>query len=157
MKNSTYVFMLLMCFSTCISSLSAQTKVTQKEKFQSTYNKSKSLVQNKRYQFQATIVFDGNKREKSKSTMAISNQKVSGELTSFTENKVTFFVDDSKIKNYKTVFNDEKQTILIQWNIKEGATTFDFTIEVKPNGSAILSTSQNNLEDLKWMGNLIKF
>lgn len=151
MKNIVLVLLFSFLATTFVS---AQAKQTQKEMFQPVYNTSKSIVKSQDYQFVADVIYDGEKREKldaSNNQITISDTKISGQLHSFSKKKTIHTLQDENSRN-STSFNDEKQHISIVINTN----AYKIYIDVKPNGNAFLTLSDNDNASLTFTGKLLK-
>lgn len=144
-------------FSLSVSTyVSAQTKQSQKEVFASMYQNSKIIVESESFVYLGHMVLEDRTREKlsdDTNQLVINDSKMLGELVSIkSENKTINVTGD--IKDYKVVFNDEKQEISINFNITTASETVSINIEVKPNGNAFLTASSSNGTLINWTGKL---
>ena len=134
MKKHLVILTLVLGFAA--TSLScAQTKMTQKEKFQSTYNAVKDLVQSKDYKFVGEVVYNNKKRSRldgSSNTITVNQSEVSGQAFSLEGRQVTV---KGTITNYNVNFDDDTQEINIEFNL-DGTKVY---IDIKPNGNAFLA------------------
>ena len=142
-------------FSISIVTLSfAQSKVSQKEKFQASYNTTKALVETQVYQFNGEVVYNNKKREKldsNSNSISINKSTASGYLTSLSAENKSFKISGS-IDNYKISFKDEKQQIYIEFNVGDDT----FYIAVKPNGNAFLTIKDLDETTASYTGKLEK-
>ncbi|MFP4846752.1 hypothetical protein [Winogradskyella sp. PE311] len=134
MKN---LILLVLLFSFSATTYScAQTKATQKEKFQSTYNSVKSNVKSKAYKFIGEVVYSNKDRtllEGDNNEITIAKNEASGFIKALVSSKN---VDVSGvIENYLVSYDDDKQQISIKFEIKND----EFYIDIKPNGNAFLT------------------
>lgn len=141
-----YLFILTLLFGFTATSLScAQSKTTQKEKFQSTYNEMKALVQSKDYKFVGDFVYNNKKREKldtATNNIAVNQSEVSGFASALYAKDEAINVN-GKITNYNVNFDDDAQEIAIEFTVDD----IKFYIDIKPNGNAFLAikSSVNNI------------
>ncbi|BAO77402.1 DUF4251 domain-containing protein [Winogradskyella sp. PG-2] len=146
------IILLVAIFSISATTYScAQSKSTQKEKFQSTYNNSKALVENHTYQFVGDLVYNNKRREKlgDNAIININKSSVSGEMVGLTNDRKSFIID-GKIEGYKNEFNDEKQHISIEFSVGERKVFID----IKPNGNAFLTVSSGPGNSISWTGRI---
>ena len=137
------------------TSISAQTKKTQKERFQATYNASKALVKSNDFQYVGNYVFNNKKREKleaDSSTLKIDKNKINGQLTSLSTSNLSIVNINDTIKDYSASFNDEKQTITISF--KAGGS--QIYISIKPNGNTFLTLSNGLSKNITQVGKISK-
>ncbi|WP_299519068.1 DUF4251 domain-containing protein [Winogradskyella sp.] len=130
-------------FSSVVTSY-AQSKVSQKEKFEATYNKIKAIVQSKDYQFVGEMVYHNKKRERlevNSNTVTVDRNNVSGKVSSLSSKRTTIEVD-GRMKNYNVNFDDDSQQISIEFT----SDNVGFYIDVKPNGNAFLTAKRANSE-----------
>ena len=138
MKTFTLFTLLFSLFTTTCSF--AQTKEAQNKLFQDTYNQSKVLVQSQDYTFVGDMVYKNKTRERLKAdfnSITIKKTEVSGALATLSSENRTFDLNGT-IEDYKVLFDDDKQQISIQFNVKSEFQTLEVRIEVKPNGNAFL-------------------
>ena len=137
-----------------IPSLNAQSKQTQKEQFQSTYNNMKSLVESQVFDFVGDVVFAGRTREKLNNdinTITINKSQASGSIISLKSKNKSFDLNGD-VEDYQTVSDDDKQNIFIQFKVKSPTQTLDVNIEIKPNGNATLTASSGTNNSITWVG-----
>jgi hypothetical protein len=130
----------------------AQTKTTQKEKFESTYNALKTLVKSERFQYKGEMVYNHNGREKLDSnlnTISVNGTEILGLVTSFKSDNKAFDINGT-LENYKVNYDDENQRITIQFKVN----IYNVSIEVKPNGNAFLKVSNGLNSTINWTGKL---
>ncbi len=130
----------------------AQTKTSQKEKFQTAYNNSKALVETQNFQFVGEMVYTNKNREKldsDSSTIIVGESLVSGKVISLSTVNKTFVIDGAK-KNYKASFNDDKQHIAIEFSVND----YKVFIDIKPNGNAFLTVSSGLDNSISWTGSI---
>lgn len=151
------LILLALLFSLSVTSFTcAQAKETQKAKFQTTYNRSKAIVETLRYNFVGEMVYSNKNREKlsdDSNTIMINKSKVSGKVISLSTENKSFDVNGT-IENYKASFDDDKQQIAIQFNVKTATQTLEFFIDIKPNGNAFLTVSSGNYNTISWVGKI---
>lgn len=130
------VILTLICGFAATSLSCAQSKTTQKEKFQSTYSEMKALVQSKEYKFVGEVVYNNKKREMlDGATNYIEvNQNQSSGLASTLDPKDKALNFNGKITTYNVNFDDDAQKISIEFKVDGMA----FYIDIKPNGNAFL-------------------
>lgn len=149
------IVLLVLLFSLSTSTLvNAQSKQSQKERFEGVYNTSKTIVQSEHFQFVANVVFEGNKRESFKdisNQISINKTDIIGELKTFSADNVRYSFKDEK-SQMSTSFDDEKQQISIAIKSKG----YTISIEVKPNGNTFLMLSGNGSADITYRGTLLK-
>lgn len=147
------IVILVTLFSLSATTFScAQTKTSQKEKFQATYNTSKALVETQNFKFIGDVVYTNKNREKldsDSSIIIVGESLVSGKVVSLSVDNKTFLIDGAK-KNYKVSFNDEKQHIAIEFSVNE----YKVFIDIKPNGNAFLTVSAGLSNSISWTGHL---
>lgn len=135
MKN---LIMLALIFSISASTaVYAQSKPTQKETFQATYNTMKALVQSKDYKYVGEVVFEDRKRERLSgdvNTLSIDNSNATGLLQALGESDKVYPIK-GEISNYNVNFNDDLQTISIEFNVNKKT----IYIDIKANGNAFLT------------------
>ncbi|WP_299100016.1 DUF4251 domain-containing protein [uncultured Winogradskyella sp.] len=136
------------------SIVTAQTKQTQKERFQPIYNITKSTIKSDNYQFVANVIYNDEGRETldgELNNIQINKSSVSGRLNGFSKDRMILSIneDNSKIS---VDYNDEKQEVLIDID----AISHKITIEVKPNGNAFLVITKMDGNELKYGGKLVK-
>ena len=147
----------LLCLLFCLSASTlnfAQTKTTQSETFQVTYDATKALVASKNYQFIANLIYDDNKRaqlDEALNKVSVSSAKISGVLETFQKADRTHSFKGN-MTSYGHFFDDEKQEILIKIT-NEG---YKLDIEIKPNGKAFLTLSGTGSSELMYIGKLQK-
>ena len=142
-------------FSLSVVSMNAQTKPSQKDQFQATYNNMKSLVQSQVYNFVGDVVFDGRTREKlnvDSNTIVINKNEISGNVVSLQSKNKSFDVNGS-IEDYKGLFEDDKQRISVQFKVVTSTQSLDLLIIIKPNGNTILTVSSDN-NAISWVGHI---
>lgn len=152
--KKTLTLSLLFCL-VLITSITAQTKKTQKETFQATYNASKALVKSNDFQFVGDYVFNNKKREKLEAdfnTLKIDEKKITGQLTSLSTYNLSILKINEAIDNYSTSFNDEKQTISISIKAKD----YQISIDIKPNGNAFLTIVDGLSKNITQVGKISK-
>ncbi|GGW63534.1 hypothetical protein DFQ11_102237 [Winogradskyella epiphytica] len=136
------VLLTLLISLSAVSFVTGQTKQSQEEMFQATYNNSKSLVISKQFQFISEAVFNDEKRQLvdgKTNRLKFNKAKVSGKLASFSSFDKTVNLD-GRLKNYKSSFNDAKYEILILFNIG----TDEYQIKINKIGKAFLSLNSGN-------------
>jgi hypothetical protein len=137
------ILALLLSFSTH-TVVSAQSKTLQKEQFQNTYNSLKALVKAKEFKYVGEVVFSNAKRERLNSdsnTLTINNTNAVGSISAL-EKKAKATQIKGEISNYKVNFNDDLQTISIQFNVNK----MTVYLNIKPNGNAVLTLKQGASE-----------
>lgn len=153
------LILLAILFSLSVTTFTcAQAKVTQEEMFQATYNSSKAIVETQQYNFIGEMVYSNKNREKLSSdsnTITINKTYVTGKMISLSNENKSFDVNGT-IENYKVSFDDEKQHVAIQFNVKTTAQTLEFFIDIKPNGNAFLTVSSGNYNAISWVGKIKK-
>ncbi|WP_179351863.1 hypothetical protein [Winogradskyella vidalii] len=118
--------------------VSAQEKQSQKAVFETAYQNLKTTLKSQQYTYVGHVVYNSEARQtidKAKNRLAIIKDNVSGTLHSMDDYTFTVNRSNSKVSNYNVVFNDDKQTVTISFNLGKD----EFHIEVKPNGNAFLS------------------
>ena len=138
-----------------VTSSFAQSKVSQKEKFQSIYDTTKTLVETQVYQFIGEVVYNNKKREKldsNSNSISINKSTASGYLTALSSENKSFKISGS-IDNYKISFKDEKQQIYIEFNVGDDT----FYIDIKPNGNAFLTIKNSDKSTASYVGRLTAF
>ena len=141
----------LLTFSASSTSC-AQSKTTQKEKFQPTYDHMKTIVQSKSFKFIGDYVYDSKQRTKingEANTIVINQGALSGQ-TSALDTPDNNIKVDGEISDYSVDFNDEKQDISIAF--RSGERTF--YIDIKANGYAFLAIKSGN-ETINQVGSLV--
>ncbi|MBV7268244.1 DUF4251 domain-containing protein [Winogradskyella luteola] len=133
-----YLIILILLFSFSATNLvSAQSKETQKEQFQSTYNAMKALVKAKEFKYVGEVVFKADKRQMLDSTtniLTVNQAYSSGSLS--TLDSITKGIQvDGEISNYIIDFNDDSQQISVQFSVNN----MEIYIDIKPNGNAFLT------------------
>lgn len=147
-----FILAVLMCFMATNYSC-AQSKTTQKEKFQSTYNNLKTIVLSKSYKYEGEVVYTNKDRELLKdklSVITISQDDINANLEALTNN--TNYRTTGKIKDYKVTFDDDKQVIAIEFKKDKD----EFYIDIKPNGNVFL-TAVFNGKNITQIGTLKNF
>jgi len=136
---------LIVLFALFVGSLAvtscAQTKEVQMDKFQSTYNALKGLVETKNYEFIGEVVYNNKKREvfeDDSNSFKINKSEVSGKITSLSTDAKVFNVNGT-IKDYKVSFNDNKQQIAIQFRVISDNQNFDVYLDIKSNGKTFIT------------------
>ncbi|NNE31200.1 MAG: hypothetical protein HKN40_02400 [Winogradskyella sp.] len=132
---------LLFCLCTSICSF-GQEKQTQKERFKSTYEAMKELVESQRYAYVGHYVYSNKNREKLKAgnnTIQISGSKAHGQLRHLSVYNEDSWRLNAKFSNYQVDYIDEEQIISIQFNIEDLNIYFD----IKPNGNVFLTAKKN--------------
>ena len=130
----------------------AQTRVSQKEKFQATYNNSKALVKSLTFKYVGEVVYNNKQREMldgNTNTISIDKSKVSGQVVSLSNANKTFDIE-GELENYKVSFNDDNQRISIEFSVN----TYQVFIDIKPNGNAFLTVSDNIGNNISWTGRI---
>ncbi|MGB0982015.1 MAG: DUF4251 domain-containing protein [Winogradskyella sp.] len=150
MKKITQLIVVF-CFAITLNSY-AQQSVSQKDKFEATYNHSKAITKSQNYTFVGEWIVDGKKREQldgNINKIKISKSNSSGRLNLFKkENKTIDF--NGAIKNYKVVYNDNNQRVSISYKIKD----IKVAIEIAMNGNAFLKTTFNDGNTISYVGQL---
>jgi hypothetical protein len=135
MKN---LFILALIFSLSVSTVvTAQSKKTQKETFQATYNAMKTLVKSKEFKYVGEVVFEDRKRERLNSdsnTFSVDNSNVTGLLQALGEATKVIPIK-GEISNYNVNFNDDLQNISIEFSVNK----MKIYIDIKANGNAFLT------------------
>ncbi|WP_157957230.1 hypothetical protein [Winogradskyella tangerina] len=124
------VFALLLSFAIPTMS-SAQT-----EKFDSLYEKNKTIINSNIYQFNGDWVFEGRNREElvsSNNFMKIDGKAVEGTFHALSSERRVITYND-ELSDYKVNFNDSKQEITIKF-VLSGQ---NIIIDLKPNGKAFI-------------------
>ena len=150
MKNLLLLTILLSISATTYTC--AQTRVSQKEKFQATYNNSKALVKSLTFKYVGEVVYNNKQREMldgNTNTISIDKSKVSGQVVSLSNANKTFDIEGG-IENYKVSFNDDNQRISIEFSVN----TYQVFIDIKPNGNAFLTVSDNIGNNISWTGRI---
>jgi len=149
--------LLTILFSLSVSTYTcAQIKETQKEKFQITYKSSKAIVETQHYNFVGEMVYNNKKREKlsnDSNTVSINKSEISGKVISLQSENKSFGLNGA-IENYKASFDDDKQNIRIQFNVKTTSRNIEVFIDIKPNGNAFLTVSSGNFNTISWTGKI---
>lgn len=146
--------LLLLVFLLTFSATSlscAQSKTTQKEKFQSNYENMKTVVQSKSFKFIGDYVYDSKRRTKingEANTIVINQDALSGQ-TSALDSPNNIIKIDGEISDYTVDFNDEKQDISITFRSGERY----FFIDIKANGYVFLAVKTGN-ETINQVGSL---
>ncbi|WP_299128646.1 DUF4251 domain-containing protein [uncultured Winogradskyella sp.] len=134
------------------STYSCAQKMTQKEKFQSTYDTAKRLVLSKDYKFVGEVVYSNKNRETLEPNTNFIDIKQDNATVNLNKLRSK---DNHKLKDtitdYKVDLDDEKQTIAISFKINDN----EFYIDVKPNGNAFL-TLKNGLDYTSQVGKIVK-
>lgn len=135
MRTLLLLVFLLTFSATSISC--AQSKTTQKEKFQSNYENMKTIVQGNSFKFIGNLVYDSAQRktvDAALNTISINGNELSGNFSTLeaTDKRVEL---DGQISNYKIDYDDEKQTISISFLSGQ----YNFYIDIKANGYAFLA------------------
>ena len=132
------LILLALLFSlTAITTSNAQTKSTQKETFQATYDDMKALVQSKTFAYVGDYVFNSKRRIKldgNTNTVNINNTEATGQIEALATTKSTKGIK-GKISNYNVSFNDDKQQISIEFKVDDT----NVNIDIKPNGNAFFT------------------
>lgn len=153
------LILLTLLFSLAVTSFAcAQTKESQKAKFQTTYTSSKALVETQHYNFIGEMVYSNKNREKlsdDSNTIVINKSEVTGKVISLSTENKSFDVNGTR-ENYKASFDDDKQHIAIQFNVKTATQTLEVFIDIKPNGNAFLTVSAGNDNTISWVGKIKK-
>jgi hypothetical protein len=126
------------------------------DKFEPTYQKSKSLVMAKNYTVNFTMVYDNNRREQINSntnSVSINQSSSSGSLASFS-NRGVIFDFNGTLSNYKVKFDDSRKLINISYEVNNSDKIEIVELAIKPNGNAILSIQDNSGERIYWLGSL---
>ncbi|WP_339751618.1 DUF4251 domain-containing protein [uncultured Winogradskyella sp.] len=150
MKNLLLLTILLSISATTYTC--AQTRVSQKEKFQATYNNSKALVKSLTFKYVGEVVYNNKQREMldgNTNTISIDKSKVSGQVVSLSNANKTFDIE-GELENYKVSFNDDNQRISIEFSVN----TYQVFIDIKPNGNAFLTVSDNIGNNISWTGRI---
>jgi hypothetical protein len=131
------------------------------DKFEPTYQKSKSLVMAKNYTVNFTMVYDNSRREQINSntnSVSIYQSNSSGSLASFS-NRGVIFDFNGAISNYKVKFDDSRKLINISYELNNNSDKIEnVELAIRPNGNAILSIKDNSGQSIYWLGSLaIKF
>lgn len=146
--------LLLLVFLLTFSATSlscAQSKTTQKEKFQSNYENMKTIVQSKSFKFIGDYVYDSKRRTKingEANTIVINQDALSGQ-TSALDTPNNIIKIDGEISDYTVDINDEKQDISITFRSGER----NFYIDIKANGYVFLAVKTGN-ETINQVGSL---
>ncbi|WP_296385219.1 DUF4251 domain-containing protein [Winogradskyella sp.] len=147
------LILLVILFSLSATTFSyAQTKTSQKEKFQTTYNSSKALVKSQAFQYIGNVVYNNKKRERLDSntnTISINKSKASGQVKSLSNLNKTFDLD-GEIEDYMVSFNDDNQRISIEFSVNQ----YNVFIDIKPNGNAFLTVSSGANNTISWTGRI---
>jgi hypothetical protein len=132
----------------------AQTKGSQKDIFQATYETSKVLIASKDYQFVAELVYNDVKREKlepNSNVLRLNKTKVSGTLKAIgNANKSVEFA--GTVKKYNAAYDDNNQSISVDFLVNGDKVH----IEVMPNGKAMVTCNLKAASAITWLGKLIK-
>lgn len=145
------VLVMVFCFAITLSSY-AQQSVSQKDKFEATYNHSKALAKSQNYVFTGEWIYDGKKREQlngSTNKITINKSNSSGTLNLFSKENKTIALNGA-IKNYKVVYGDKNQRVSISFNIKKT----NVAIEIAMNGNAFLKIIFNDGTTISYAGKL---
>ncbi|MBC2845042.1 hypothetical protein [Winogradskyella flava] len=140
MKHFSVIALLFSLVATSFSG--AQTKTTQKEKFETQYNATKTLVKSKSYTYIGEVVFNDEKRELLQAEtnyIDINNSDVLSIIQALGQ-KQPVEVNGS-IDNYSVNFDDGKQVIVITFVSNAN----EFLIEIKPTGKAFLTMNASGL------------
>lgn len=151
-KTITLSILFCLVLSTGIS---AQSKNSQKESFQATYNAIKASVKSNNFKYVGNYVFNNRQREKleaDSNTLAINKENVSGQLTSLKGVSPSEININGVVNDYSVLFNDEKQTITIDI----GTEDYQLSIDIKPNGNAFLSISDGLSKNITQVGKISK-
>ncbi|MFC0605672.1 DUF4251 domain-containing protein [Winogradskyella pulchriflava] len=147
-----HIIILALLFSfSATTFVDAQSKTTQKEQFQSTYNTIKALVKSKNFEFVGEVVFSdaGRKRvDGDTNSLSINESKGIGSLSMLSSDTETVKIDGD-ISNYNVNFNDDMQNIAIQFSVNK----MTVYIDIKPNGNAIL-TVETGVNKITQLGKL---
>ncbi|OZV68495.1 DUF4251 domain-containing protein [Winogradskyella aurantia] len=138
------------------TAISQESQRSQKDVFQSSYNASKKKIQSQKYQFIGGYVYNNKNREKiddNSNTFIINTSNVKGSLTSLSTEKKTFILD-GMIRNYEAVFNDDKQTIRVEFKVETESEMYDVFIDVKSNGNAFLTVKKSPMDIISWTGKI---
>jgi len=128
----------------------AQTKTSQKEKFQANYNNLKAIVESQTYQFIGEIVLENKKREKldrNSNTVTVNKSKSSGQIVSLSHVNKRFELNGA-IEKYQISFNDDKQRISIEFSVNK----YQVSIAIKPNGKAFLTVYSGHSVNISQVG-----
>jgi len=118
--------------------VNAQSKKAQNDGFEATYQNMKAITNSQHYQYVGHVVYNSENRkilDQDSNQLEINTKSLKGILNSLSSFTYETKSSNSKITNYQVTFNDEKQTVLIEFNLDEDK----FSIEVKPNGKAFLT------------------
>ncbi len=131
------IILLALVFSlSVVNTSNAQSKSDYKEKLQGTYDAMKTIVKSKDFKYIGEVVFENTKRERvnaEANTLMVNQAKSSGNLSGLdSKTKVEL---DGKISNYNVNFNDDSQTIHIEYGINK----MKILIDIKANGNAFLT------------------
>ncbi len=142
-------------FSLSVTTFSyAQTKPSQKEIFQATYETSKALIASQDYQFVGELVYNDVKREKlepNSNAIRLNNTKVSGTLKAI-GNANKSFEFAGRVKKYNAAYDDDNQSISVDFLVNGDKVH----IEVMPNGKAMVTCNLKGASNMTWLGKLIK-
>ncbi|WP_179315272.1 hypothetical protein [Winogradskyella undariae] len=122
--------------------VNAQSKKAQNDGFEATYQNMKAIINSQHYQYVGHVVYNSEDRkvlDQDLNQFEINSTSVKGALNSLSSFTYETKSSNSKITNYEVTFNDEKQTVLIEFNLDKDK----FSIEVKPNGKAFLTLSSD--------------
>lgn len=149
------LILVVVFFSLSLTTFSyAQTKTSQKEMLQATYESSKAIVKTQNFQFIGELVFNGQQRERVEgdlNTVHINKSEVSGGIKTLSESNQTIEFLGS-LENYNVSYDDDNQIISIDFRLNNQA----LHINIKPNGKVHLTTNLNIANGLVWIGRLVK-
>ncbi|WP_370391234.1 DUF4251 domain-containing protein [uncultured Winogradskyella sp.] len=126
------------------------------DKFEPTYQKSKSLVMAKNYTVNFTMVYDNSRREQINSntnSISINQFNSSGRLASFS-NRGIIFDFNGAISNYKVNFDDNRKLINISYDLINNGKSKFIELAIKPSGNVILLLKKDSGKSTSWIGNL---
>lgn len=126
------------------------------DKFEPTYQKSKSLVMAKNYTVNFTMVYDNSRREQINSntnSVSINQSNSSGSLASFS-NRGVIFDFNGAISNYKVKFDDNRKLINISYDLINNGKSQFIELAIKPSGNVILLLKKDSGKSTSWIGNL---
>ncbi|WP_179334854.1 hypothetical protein [Winogradskyella costae] len=149
------LLLLTLLFSISFTSfVTSQSKMSQRETFETTYQNTKATVKTQHYQFVADVIYDGQQREilnGDSNQIDINNLNVKGILHGFSKDKAIYTLKETN-SDINTIVNDENQQISIVVKMS----SYSINIEVKPNGNAFLTLTGNDISKQEYAGKLVR-
>jgi SMC interacting uncharacterized protein involved in chromosome segregation len=148
------ILLLTLVLISAPSYVGAQDVRSHKEKFETTYKRTKALVEAQTFQFVGNLVYMGGKREKLEpnlNTIRINKSKISGKVVSLSEINKTFHIT-GEIEQYNVSYNDNNQRISIEFIVEDNTVK----ININPNGQAVVTYNVEDARDMTWIGKLVK-